>query len=90
MFLRHFIEYALLKGSGGTPPPPPLYWVRGEAPWQKMVLGHFKGQNESSRHELNTFSCIFLKRPLQDRLLLNVGQAYCRMLQGVCNTFNLH
>ena len=41
-----------------------------------------------------------LKRPLkrrskivfQDRLSLNAGQKYCRMLQGVafCNTFDLH
>ena len=34
-FLRHFIEYALLKGSGGTPP------CMGEGLWQKKVLGHF-------------------------------------------------
>ena len=32
-FLRHFIEYALLKGSGVFP----LYVARDEALWQKMV-----------------------------------------------------
>ena len=37
-FLRHFIEYALLRGSEGT-----LCGARGEALWQEMVLGHFKG-----------------------------------------------
>ena len=38
-FLRYFIEYALLRGSGGTPP------CRGQelSPVAEMVLGHFKG-----------------------------------------------
>ena len=33
-----------------------------------------------------------LKIGFQDRLLLNAGQKYCRMLQRVafCNTFDLH
>ena len=38
-FLGHFIEYALLGGLGVTLP------VWGEALWQAMVLGHFKGPN---------------------------------------------
>ena len=38
-FLRHFIEYALLKGSGVLTP----VWGQGEAMWQKMVVGHSKG-----------------------------------------------
>ena len=36
-FLGHFKEYALLRGSGGTPPT----WGQGEAMLQKMVLEHF-------------------------------------------------
>ena len=44
------------------------------------------------------YSKTCLKRPLpkrpqigfQDQLLLNAGQKYCRMLQGDCNTFDLH
>ena len=37
--LRHFIEYAILRGLVVLP----LYGARGEALWQKMVLGHSKG-----------------------------------------------
>ena len=44
------------------------------------------------------YSKTCLKRPLkrrltigfQDRLSLNTGQKYCRMLQAFCNTFDLH
>ena len=28
-------------------------------PWQKMVLEHFTGLNELSRHAILTFNCIF-------------------------------
>ena len=37
-FLMHFIEYALLRGSGGYPP----VWGQGRSLWQKIVLGHSK------------------------------------------------
>ena len=37
--LRHFIEYAILRGLVILP----LYGARGEALWQNMVLGHSKG-----------------------------------------------
>ena len=38
--MRHFIEYTLPEGLGVLLP---VYGARGEALWQKMVLGHFKG-----------------------------------------------
>ena len=37
--LRHFIEYAILRGLVELP----LYGARGEALWQKMVFRHSKG-----------------------------------------------
>ena len=42
-YLRHFIEYALLRGSGGSP----LYGSMGEAMWQKMVFVQSKGLKEA-------------------------------------------
>ena len=38
-FLRHFIEHALLRGSGVLT----SVWGQGEDLWQEMDLGHSKG-----------------------------------------------
>ena len=60
-FLIHFIEYTLLKGSGGYPPPPCM--GSGAKPVAKNSFRAFQNAKMSPQDtQLNTISYIFLPK----------------------------